>query len=117
MDNGSQMCCEPFAFLSLQIGRLEAALEDVVQDRRRQVHDGRTENATVDENVRQAEGGKDGKDTHFAHLETTLVKVCLRRVTCATYLHLLGDPCCKTRYCRRQVEAHLFRLRLLEKTT
>ena len=56
--NASETSCEAFALLSFQVGRLEAALEDVVQDRRGEVHDRRQEDAAVDQNVRPAEGGE-----------------------------------------------------------
>ena len=74
------MCCKPFAFSPLQIGRLEAALEDVVQDRRGEVHDGRQENAAVDENVREAKGGEHiARNKHLAHFESRFAQVYLRR--------------------------------------
>ena len=59
-----RQCVSTYAIrFAFQIGRLEAALEDVVQDRRGEVHDGRKENAAVDENVREAKGGE-----HCAYL-------------------------------------------------
>ena len=78
IDKTSETSCEAFAFLSFQVGRLEAALADVVQDRRGEVHDGREEDAAVDQNVRQAEGGEHRAkhDPYLAPYPSKSIHIC-----------------------------------------